>query len=374
MPGRVGPVGIDPVGIGPAGIGFYVHHHGRGHANRARQLIAHLEESVTVFGSSVDYLRDLTSERVGVIELPSDVVPIQPEQKDWPDTLHYAPLNVPGIRERMFLLAEWAYRTQPALLVVDVSVEIALFGRLLSIPTVIVRQNGRRDDPPHRAAYQSARGLLAPYPATLEEADTPDWIRRKTYYAGGFSRYTNRALGRTEARQQLDMHPDQPCVVVMSGLGGTGSPAEAICAAAQACPDWEWWVVGLAGASPAESPANVRLVGRVDDTFPYLRGADVVIASAGNNTVMEVATAETPYVCIPEERPFGEQHYKAKALSRMNAAVVLPQWPTSSQWPTLLAEAQQKDTRALAGITDPRGAEKGAEYIRRMAKGNPLFI
>ncbi len=299
MSGRVGPDKI-----GPTGIGYYVHHHGRGHTNRARQIVAHLNQPVTIFSSSPHVEAPWTGEQVSVINLPPDTVTGQPAAQDWPNVFHYAPLGVPGIRERMLQLAQWAAATNPRLLVVDVSVEVTLFARLLGVPTVVVRQSGLRTDPPHQVAYRSSNGLLAPYATALEEPDMPDWIRQKTYYAGGFSRYAGRLLTKTKARRQFSIPAQQSTVVVMSGWGGRGNPLETIAQAAQACPAWQWWVVGPTSAGVDEMPTNMTLVGAVDDTFPYLVAADVVVGSAGNNTVMEVATAGTPYVSIPEERPF----------------------------------------------------------------------
>ena len=348
------------------GIGFYVHHHGQGHANRAQQIVAHLDESITVFGSSLSSFQSVLNRRVTVVDLPSDIVDLPLASHHQPDIFHYAPLAVPGIRERMFQLAEWIRNTDPALLVVDVSVEIALFARLMSVPTVIVRQNGVRDDPPHQAAFRSSNGLLAPFSSALEDETTPEWVRKKTFYAGGFSRYDQRLLSRAEARKQLGMSADQRYVIIMNGLGGEGNPLVSVVQAAQAASQWDWWVVGPTAYDRVELPANVTVVGKVEDTFPYLKGADVVVASAGNNTVMEIATAGTPYVCIPEERPFHEQYSKAAVLDQINAAQVLPAWPEPARWPTLLENARQMDTQPLANIIDPRGAERCAQYIRKV--------
>lgn len=346
------------------GIGFYVHHHGRGHANRTQQIVAHLDRHVTVFGSSLQHFCP-PHDRVENVSLPSDVISPLPESNPWPDIFHYAPLGVPGIRERMFRLAQWAYDTQPSLLVVDVSVEVTLFARLLSIPTVIVRQNGLRDDLPHQAAFQSSSGLLAPYPAMLEDETTPDWVRTKTYYAGGFSRYGQRELTTEAARAQVGMRLHRNHVVVMNGLGGEGNPMDSIVGAARTCPQWDWWVVGPTVGEQSDTPANIMVVGRVEDTFPYLRGADVVVGSAGNNTVMEVATAGTPYICIPEDRPFQEQREKAKALDRIGAACVLPSWPEPDDWEPLLEQTKHKDTQLLSNIIDPEGAANCARYLEQ---------
>ena len=362
MSGRIGPARI-----GPAWIGYYVHHHGRGHTNRARQIIAHLNHPVTVFSSSPHVQEPWVGNQVTVVELPSDVEVNKPVVQDWPEALHYAPLDTQGIRERMLRLAQWAAAPGPRLLVVDVSVEVALFMRLMSVPTVIVRQSGQRTDPPHRAAYQSCRALLAPYAAALEEPDTPDWIRNKTFYASGFSRYAGRSLSPGDARQQLGMASAQPTVVVMSGWGGRGNPLANIAEAARQCPAWQWWVVGPAPAVPDQLPKNMNVVGAVADTFPYLVAADVVVGSAGNNTVMEVATAGTPYISIPEARPFDEQQRKAEALARTGGALVVPHWPKPEQWPELLARAQNLNARALTKLVDPEGAKKAAQFIEHTA-------
>ena len=356
----------------PSRIGFYVHHHGRGHANRARQIIPHLAQNidVTIFSSSVDYLRPIEGGRVQLIELPLDIAPEVQENNDIPEVFHYAPLNVPGIRQRMFHLAEWVRTTEPQLLVVDVSVEIALFARLLSVPTVIMRQNGWRCDLPHQSAFQSAQGLLAPYAATLEEESTADWIQDKTFYSGGFSRYAQRTDTKAVARRQLGMRSDLSYAIVMSGLGGKGNSLSTVVQAAIQCPAWEWWVVGPSVVTQGHLPDNLNLVGQVSDTYPYLLGADAVVASAGNNTVMEIATAGSPYICIPEERPFQEQVGKAKALARLNAAIVLAQWPEVGQWADLLEQVQHTDPQALTDLIDADGAKKCAQYITQQASSN----
>ena len=350
------------------GIGFYVHHHGKGHANRAQQIITHLNRPVTVFGSGLQHFQPPKHNQLRVIALPSDVINPLPEESTWPDVLHYAPLGVPGIQERMFILAQWISQTNPALLVVDVSVEVALFARLMSIPTVVMRQSGIRADLPHRAAYQSSGGLLAPYPSSLEDSATEEWVRKKTFYAGGFSRYAQQTLTTEAARNAIGMKPESLYVVVMNGLGGDGNPLRSIVEAAQASPSWHWWVVGPTTGTYSELPANVRVIGKVDDTFPYLKGADVVVASAGNNTVMEIATAGTPFVCIPEKRPFEEQQSKAEALRSIGAAYVLAEWPPSADWTHLLPQMKHADTLSLAGIVNSRGAQRCAHYIDQLAE------
>ena len=162
------------------------------------------------------------------------------------------------------------------------------------------------------------------------------------------------------------MREDRQHLVVMSGMGGGGNPLKSIHRAAQSYPGWDWWIVGPATTDEHTPLFNFHQVGQVDDTFPYLKGADVVVGSAGNNTVMEVATAAVPYICIPEERPFDEQLTKAAALQRIEAAIVLNNWPEADEWSALLERAKRADTNKLTGMVEPNGAQNCAEYIMRV--------
>ncbi|MBE7245990.1 MAG: glycosyltransferase, partial [Actinomycetospora chiangmaiensis] len=168
------------------GIGWYVHHQGAGHLQRARWVAAALPRPCTILGTLAGY--DTTG--LDVIDLPDDR-PLDTDAFDGrdgeaerPNALHYAPLNHPGVRARMTGIAEWVRQTEPALLVVDVSVEVALLARLLSVPTLVVRLAGTRTDQPHLEAFRSAERLLAPFPEALDGMVVPDWIRAKTQYAG----------------------------------------------------------------------------------------------------------------------------------------------------------------------------------------------
>ena len=355
----------------PGGIGFYVHHHGRGHAQRVGHMVPFIASPVTIFGSSVDALQHLASEQVRITELPGDT-DSGPLAYDWPNVLHYAPLGIAGITQRMNMMTAWMAETSPALLVVDVSVEVTLLARLCSIPTVVVRQHGIRDDPAHQAAFQSARGLLAPYSEALEDDSTPAWVRDKTFYAGGFSRYQSKTLRTADARQQLGMQEGRYYIVVINGFGGNTDFVPTIAQAALHHPDWEWWVVGPSPPLPPALPHNMKVVGPVSDTYPYLRGADMVVASAGNNTVMEIATTATTgavqYVCIPEERPFQEQVQKAAALRRLNAALVLDQWPPPHAWKMIQQDLTQIDTAILPQLITQHGAQRAATYLERMSE------
>ncbi len=110
----------------------------------------------------------------------------------------------------MARIAAWVERTDPALIVVDVSVEVALFARLLSVPTVVMRLAGERNDQPHLEAFRSATRVLAPFPAALDAPGTPGWVRDKTFYAGFLG-----GAAPAPTREGQD-------IVVVFGRGGEG--------------------------------------------------------------------------------------------------------------------------------------------------------
>src|ERR1700728_4625073 len=117
-------------------IGYYAHHHGAGHVTRALAIAAHLPGQLTLFGSSLP--SETALENVTLRHLPMDY-----DEKtaiDTPAGLHYAPLAVDGLRDRMGAMVDWFREHWPCLLVVDVSVEVALLARLCGVPTVYIRQ------------------------------------------------------------------------------------------------------------------------------------------------------------------------------------------------------------------------------------------
>jgi len=347
-------------------IGFYVHHHGQGHANRTREIARQLEAEVYLFGSDLSLFSAPQDERFVKVHLPSDVDERKAVKEDWPEALHYAPLGIKGIRERTHLLTRYFDQFNIDLLVVDVSVEIAMLARLCGVPTIYMRQHGYRTDAAHCMAFESASSLLAPYPADWDEPDMPAWVRQKTFYAGGFSRFSTHSLTKDEARTQLEMEEAKPYAVLMSGFGGSGDWYKKLKQTAEENSEWQWWVLGPVPAS-ASAPSNLKFWGVQNDPYPFLRGADVVIAAAGNNTVMEVAQLQAHYICLAEERPFQEQHSKAKILQQKNAALVLDAWPEAEQWPYYLMRVMETDTEALGQIINEGAAQKAAQHILEQA-------
>ena len=241
-------------------IGYYVHHQGRGHLARARAIRARLTRRCTLIGTMPD---DATDDHV--LRLPDDRIVGDfsgtDGERSRPEAFHYAPVDASNVRERMSLLAAWIARDRPACLVVDVSCEIALFARLLSVQVVLVRLAGFRADPPHLEAFRAADVLMAPFPMLLDDGDIPAWVRDKTTYLG--------LVGGTRPPSSVPCEPRR--VTLVLGGGGTSIEAAWIVAAARATLGWKWQVFGSLEAALARCRSNLAFEGWSDDVVPRPR-------------------------------------------------------------------------------------------------------
>lgn len=337
-------------------IGYYVHHHGDGHRQRALAIAHALGGGITLLGTG------LAGRTGGVpaIDLPDDrlSVPLDGHIAPRPTALHYTPTDHDGIRRRVALIADWIAEARPWLMIVDVSVEIAMLSRLASVPTVYVRLSGTREDYPHAEAFQGALALLAPFPEMLDDDDTPDWIRNKSFYAPGL---TQKPCASAEP-------PDESMVLVVIGRGGDEADGARWAAAARAVPERQWHLIGPCSI-PDALPPNLTLRGWVDDAERLIARAGVVIGAAGDGVVSAVLVHNRPFICLPEPRPFDEQIVKARRLAQLDAAVVRETWP-SEDWRDLLNAASRCATRRPAGLDAADGAARVTHWLR--ASG-PLF-
>jgi predicted glycosyltransferase len=332
-------------------VGYYVHHQGAGHATRALAIARRMDSPVTLIGSTLPAQLPAPIQR---LDLPGDTAPGMRVERF--DSLHYAPLGVDGLRERMGLLGDWMRAAWPCLLVVDVSVEIALLARLFGVPTLYLRQHGRRDDAAHRQAYACAAALLAPFPRAMESEDTPPEVLGKTRYAGWVSRYAGAAPGATQPGR----------VLVINGHGGTAFSHAGLAELANACPQRRLYVAGAVEGAPTHSADNLTYLGMLDDPQDEMRRAELVIGSAGDSLVAEAASLGCRYIAIAEDRPFDEQRAQARRLQQLGVAVGLEAWPDASQWPALLTRASQLDPRTWRAWADEQAGARCAAIIEEV--------
>jgi hypothetical protein len=326
-------------------IGYYVHHVGRGHLHQALAITGASSEQFTVL-SSLDRPEGYQGPWV---QLPRDDAADLPTDATAFGQLHWAPLHDIGLRERMALIAEWIQQARPAAMVVDVSVEVTAFARLMGVPIITLVLPGRRADPAHRLGYALAEQLIAPWPDAIGAeliGGTQPWTG-KMRYTGAFSRFDGRApAARPTGR---------PMVLLLQGQGGSTLTEADIASARTATPDWDWTVLVGDDATWIEDP------------WPLLSTADVVITHAGLNAVAEVAAARRPAIVIPQPRPHEEQLSTARALDHAGLAITLQRWPSTDQWPALLKAAARSGSQRWALWSPGDGARRAAAIIESVA-------
>lgn len=339
-------------------VGWYVHHHGAGHLHRFLAAREHVDGEVVGL-SSLPRPSAVAPEQW--IELPLDAVDGdgEPDDPTAGGTLHWAPRGVPGLRDRMAAIAAWVAEAKPSVLVVDVSVEVALLARLLSVPTVLVGQRGHRTDPAHALGYAGASRVVVPW---TRDTHQPGFgpPEDRIAFCGAISRFD-------DASPPADAQPASACrdVLLLVGAGGHElDPTDVVAAAEATGPDRRWHV---AGALRVPAGEHVRDHGPDADVWALLHRSAVVVATAGNNAIAEVAAARRPLVLLPQDRPFDEQRVHADALAAAGLVESRESWPSAAEWPGLLAVAERRGADHWRIHHDGHGARRLAGAVRDVA-------
>ncbi|MBE7160432.1 MAG: hypothetical protein INR72_04225 [Williamsia herbipolensis] len=327
-------------------IGWYVHHHGMGHAHRADSIARELDEPVTVLSSRP---RPAGHAAAVWFRLPMDVAP----GSDTADpsaggVVHWAPRDTPGLTARMAAIADWVARTGPSVVVVDVSVEVALFVRLMGVPVVVMAMPGDRDDRPHTLAYDAADAIIAPWSRTVYD---PSWLSARaatTTWVGSISRF--------DGRVRPDQGPrSRPTVAVLGGAGGGAVTVGDVARWQDADPRFDYRAVGAVGG-----PWTA-------DVWPVLTSSAVVVTHAGQNAVADVAAAARPAVIVPQSRPFAEQSRTAAALSGHRVAAVRDEWPAPGTIADAVDDALAVGSSRWADLRTAGAAGRAADVIAGVA-------
>ena len=355
-------------------ISFFVHHQGRGHANRAMALIERFspERPVSVLTAG-PHLFDGFARPIEIVTLPNMIGAKVPTARLFaeptPQVLHCVPLGLAAMRATMRLIVDHLDDREVGLFVVDVSAEIALLSRIASVPAVQIRMHGDRSDIGHVGSYEACVGMLAPFDERLEQADYPANLRDRTFYSGGLCTARDDVPEKSEARRRLGLDPEVEVIVILTGGGGSGTPYAPLTVGARAAPHAQWIVIGPTHREGHETDfANLAERGWVSDVTDHLAAADIVIASAGDNTIHEIARVGRPLIVMPEWRYFGEQTRKAQALERIGAAVTAAGWPADfSAWTELLDRARGLSADVLSSIYAADAASRAAAWLEALA-------
>jgi hypothetical protein len=327
-------------------IGYYVHHQGDGHVTRAAAIADRLgDEPVTGLSSRPRPC----GWRGPWLQLARDDDPAEGLDPTAGGALHWAPSGHPGLRERMAQIAAWIATHTPRLMVVDVSVEVTVLVRAMGVRTVVMGMPGAREDRAHQLAYRLADAIIAPWPAWAPVLGGAAPWQAKLHPVGAISRFD----GRPPARDRTAT--GRPRVLVLSGRGGTELTLERLAAAQRATPEWDWTTLG---------PPTTRWV---EDPWPLLCDADVVVTHAGQNAIADVAAARRPAVVIAQPRPHDEQVATAQALRRARLAVVRAGWPAPQDWNAVLAAAVRLGGSGWERWSSGTGAERAAAVLGERA-------
>ncbi|WP_374947158.1 glycosyltransferase [Agreia sp.] len=329
-------------------IGYYIHHQGRGHLNRAIAIAAELDQPVTALSSQPQPLGWIGD----WIELPRDDDDVEPHDVDAQGRLHWVPLADAGLRDRMARISRWIADAAPQVIVVDVSVEVALLARLLGVPVVSIALPGVRADEAHRLGFDISAAIIAAWP---QEADgmisgLSAQARSRLHCVGGISRFASRP---DERRLHTTIEAPRR-LLLLGGAGGSTLDAVTIANARAATPDWQWTILGGRG-------------GRwIEDPWPEICSADVIVTHAGQNALADVAAARRPAIVIPESRAHDEQVTTASVLARSSRWPALVRWKfPETGWPALLDEAVGLDGDLWRSWNDGLGARSAAAVVQR---------
>ncbi len=341
-------------------VAFYLNLQGAGHCRRFEAIARHLPAEFELAAVGMDGPPEIADigRPVECVSVPgygpksNNPFVDQQTSHEYHDFLVNHGDNTPFTAAMVAFLSRW----QPDLVVSDVGLEASILARMCGIPVIYSRQHGNRWDKGHTLAYEWACSLLAPFSAELEQSDCPQWVKEKTVYSGGFSRFS----GRKKALVAPSGYSTQkPNVLVMTGFGGTQITPQDVATAAESTPQWQWHFLG---AHTINSPF-IHSPGMVKDVWPYLCHADLVIANAGHNSTMEIGAAGVPSICIPAERYFDEQHCKAAVLEAMKLSVVSRRWPRPDAWPDLWQRAMSLSPTRWQSLQDVDAPKRAAQHI-----------
>jgi len=343
-------------------IGYYAHHHGSGHCRQADKLAALLPASsrknFMVFTSlALDAYAFNTVAKSQIVRLnpederEDDVLLGRAGQHWQPASLHYSPVGNSDIQTRSWQILNAIQEHDIDLMIIDVSVEVAMLCRAASVPYLYVRLAGIRDDTPHLNAFAGALGLLAPYPKTLEAAETDDWLKQKTLYLdflpdknsksisynefiASFANLTddnerNKVSSKLTRQFNISENSKQKpkIITVIKGYGGH----EAIDAKLPELRAMQpkALIISL-GPIADDKRAYVDIATQVVDVSPFLMHSDLLIMACGLNGIAQAYHHETPLVVLPDERPHREQEVMAAALIAQGRALSWQQFVEQS--------------------------------------------
>lgn len=345
--------GVGRQGRGAPVVGWYLHHDGSDRLDRARAVAESLSVPVEVATAhpGADELRGVA----GVAVMPDDRPPGRARDATANGALRWAPMCPDVLRPRLHHLLAWLGSVDPAVVVVDGSVEVALAVRLSGTPVVRVRGNGSRLDTADATVDQLSEALLAPFPRLFEHESTPDVVRSRTQYCGLIgcpSPELAHRIGPVHERRQA---------MVLWDAATTPPSGPTLDRAALATPAWDWTFVGP--ETPVRQPTVCHHRPWDGDIGTLVAGADVVVAPPTDRCLGLAGRTSTPLVALPAQEQGGGQRTTTGALVARGLALACIGWPSPDEWRSLLERSQDLDQRGWCVLEMDGAAGRAARAI-----------
>lgn len=388
-------------------IGYYAHHHGSGHCRQADKLAAllpiELRPNFLVFTSLTPDIYQFTA------VADEQIIRLSPEDERadevlsgrvgplWhPECSHYSPVGNSDIQTRSWQILTGIKDHKIDLMIIDVSAEVAMLCRASSVPYLYVRLAGIRDDAPHLNAFAGALGLIAPYPKSLEAAETPDWLQQKTLYLDFLSSQSSESIPYDEFIDSLKILIDDDkndydnintpkldlkytlknnkseqvtkIITVIKGYGGHEAIDTKLPELRAIEPDA--LIISL-GPVADDKRAYVDIATEVSDVTPFIAHSDLLIMACGLNNIAQAYPHQTPLVVLPDKRPYREQEVMAQALiaqgRALNWSCFIEQYKSSSSNDDLLSLTVQSRAKQKLNVTNDKAVAQAfmnslAEY------------
>ncbi len=343
---------------------YFINTDGAGHSKRAVTIARHLKIPCHFVTEKPQQLRSIFTDAV---------------LKGLPHTIHFIPtlrtedhglklatdvLHIPFAKDGLYLARNKAIidicaRYKVKFAVIDVCVEIAMLMRLCGIPYIYMAMHGERSDLAHTQAFKAADRLLGSYPEQLENRETPDWVKAKTIYVDGIANVED--FDETSTKKPQYFPENKFIILLIKPKGKSSLSVDYIKKFSEEIDDYYWYGIGF---EREDSGKNYTVETFVDDSLPYIRSADIIVANTGNNSVLEAGYFDKPLITKPERRFFNEHEMKAKALSEKNLAITIQELPThTSQWRSLLQ--QVKSLNSWNGMVKKYSTFSAAQAIEQ---------
>ncbi|AKB34992.1 Glycosyltransferase [Methanosarcina siciliae C2J] len=136
-----------------------------------------------------------------------------------------------------------------------------------------------------------------PYTVCRKNLNFTPGLREKLFYSGPLVR---------EKYEDIDSIPlEKPHVVSLVGGFGYREPIfRKVLTTAMLDPGINYTLISgpsLAPSKLGKIPKNVQILSFVEDTYPYIKSSDAVIAPGGHSTIMEALSFGVPILSFPDE-------------------------------------------------------------------------